>query len=228
MTETNTEQKPQYLTYESRAVYALLMMSAGMMGAYTYNLRGGIFCNAQTANIVMMAIAFGKKSFLSGLYYLIPISAYLLGAFISEFIPASVKKITHVRWDIMLISFEIAVLIAIGFVPLSLPHQIVQIAINFICSMQYNSFRRAEGVPMATTFCTNHVRQVGVGISEYICKKNPASLKRVGLHLLMLGGFALGGALLTLLCKPFAEKSIWFAAVPLMCILITLIKENKQ
>ena len=47
-TGMKTETAP-YLACEQRGTYALLMMAAGMMGAYTYNLRGGVFCNAQTA-----------------------------------------------------------------------------------------------------------------------------------------------------------------------------------
>ena len=66
-------QTEQYLTCERRLVFELLMMTAGMMGAYTFNLRGGVFSNAQTANIVLMSIAFGKGNIKYGLYYLIPI-----------------------------------------------------------------------------------------------------------------------------------------------------------
>lgn len=46
-----TESKNDYLVCEQEIFYALLMVSAGMMGAYTYVLRGGVFCNAQTANV---------------------------------------------------------------------------------------------------------------------------------------------------------------------------------
>ena len=65
----------KYLVCERRSVFALLTLSAGMMGAYTFNLRGGVFCNAQTANVVLMAIAFGKGNWSGGAYYLIPITA---------------------------------------------------------------------------------------------------------------------------------------------------------
>ena len=44
------ESKKDYLVCEQKIIYTLLMASAGMMGAYTYVLRGGVFCNAQTAN----------------------------------------------------------------------------------------------------------------------------------------------------------------------------------
>ena len=69
----------KYLVCERRSVFALLTLSAGMMGAYTFTLRGGVFCNAQTANVVLMAIAFGQGRWGEGAYYLIPISAYLAG-----------------------------------------------------------------------------------------------------------------------------------------------------
>lgn len=78
----------RYLACERKGVFLLLMLSAGMMGAYTYNLRGGVFCNAQTANVVLMGMALGKGHLREGLYFLIPITAYISGAFVSEFFPA--------------------------------------------------------------------------------------------------------------------------------------------
>ena len=43
---------------QRRLVMALMMMTAGMMGAYTYLIRGGVFCNAQTGNLLLMGITF--------------------------------------------------------------------------------------------------------------------------------------------------------------------------
>ena len=53
-------EKQIYLTCEKYYIFELLIFAAGMMGAYTFNLRGGVFCNAQTANVVLMALSFGK------------------------------------------------------------------------------------------------------------------------------------------------------------------------
>ena len=216
------EQK-NYLTCERRDIYALLMLSAGMMGAYTFNLRGGVFCNAQTANVVMMSIAFGKGSIEEGLYYLIPISAYCLGALISEALPSPVKKLGLLRWDTCLIAFEAIVLFIAGLIPLSAPARIVQVMINFIASMQYNTFRQMEGIPMATTFCTNHVRQVGVALAKIIRKHDMKAAKRGLVHFLMLLSFFLGGAILTFFCSRLQERAIWIALIPTMIVLVKLI-----
>ena len=39
-------EKQIYLTCEKYYIFELLIFAAGMMGAYTFNLRGGVFCNA--------------------------------------------------------------------------------------------------------------------------------------------------------------------------------------
>lgn len=212
-----------YLICESKMIYALLMLAAGMMGAYTYNLRGGVFCNAQTANIVIMSITLGKGEIQAGLYYLIPISAYFLGSFLSEMLPTPVKRLGFLRWDTYLIIFETAVLFIIGFVPLSVPDHVVQVAVNFIASMQYNTFRQAEGVPMATTFCTNHVRQVGIALAKVVRKKDYAAISRGLLHLGMLAAFAFGCAVLTMACGALQERAIWLTMIPMGIVLVRLV-----
>ncbi len=215
-----------YLVCEQKMVYALLMASAGMMGAYTYILRGGVFCNAQTANVLVMAMSFGKGDWLGGLYYLIPFSAYLLGAFVSEILPSPVKRLGFLRWDTYLVLLETAVLFLLGFIPLSVPHQVVQVIVNFLASMQYNTFRQAEGIPMATTFCTNHIRQVGVGFAKAIRKKDSTALRRGLIHLGMVACFFLGAALLTALCGYMAEKAVWLTLAPMGIVLAKLVRAD--
>ena len=187
-----------------------------MMGAYTFNLRGGVFCNAQTANVVMMGIALGKRDFAEGFYFLIPITAYFLGAFLSEWLPSPVKKLGFLRWDTYLIGFEAIILFLIGFIPLSWPDHLVQVLVNFLASMQYNTFRQAEGIPMATTFCTNHVRQIGIAAAKIIRKNDSAARKRAGVHLRMILCFLTGGIALTFACDFLQERAIWLTLIPLL------------
>ncbi len=218
--------KKDYLVCEQKTIYALLMASAGMMGAYTYVLRGGVFCNAQTANVVVMAISFGKGDWLGGLYFLIPISAYLLGTFVSEILPSPVRKLGFLRFDTCLIIFETVVLLIIGFIPLSVPHQVVQVIVNFIASMQYNTFRQAEGIPMATTFCTNHIRQIGVGLAKEVGKKDGVAMRRGLIHAGMVSAFFSGAAVLTFLCPLLEERAVWAVLLPMGFVLVKLIRAD--
>lgn len=208
-----------FLMCERKWIYHLLITVAGFFGAYTFLLRGNVFCNAQTGNVVLMGMALGEGKFSEALYYLIPISAYVFGAFISELLPNPVKHHLPLRWDTLLILIEILVVFALGFVPESAPVQISQVAINFIASMQYNTFRQAEGVPMATTFATNHIRQIGVGLAkelQHFHDREKPFREKWQKHLAMLGFFVTGAVVGTVLCHLFLGRAIWATLVPLV------------
>ena len=214
----------EYLECEKKWVYQTLIFIAGFYGAFTYSIRGGVFCNAQTANFVLLAMAIGNGKWNEALYYLVPMSAYLLGAIMSEALPKPMKKLKLIRWDTLLIFIEMIVVIGLGFIPEKAPYQISQIAINFICSMQYNTFRQAQGIPMATTFCTNHVRQVGIGLwSGLKSNGEKAQLKKSFEHFIMLLFFTLGGVASTVLCNLILGKAIWFSLIPLGVILVNFL-----
>ena len=214
----------EYLECEKKWVYQTLIFIAGFYGAFTYSIRGGVFCNAQTANFVLLAMAIGNGKWNEALYYLVPMSAYLLGAIMSEALPKPMKKLKLIRWDTLLIFIEMIVVIGLGFIPENAPYQISQIAINFICSMQYNTFRQAQGIPMATTFCTNHVRQVGVGLwSGLKSNGDRTQLKKSLEHFIMLLFFTLGGVASTVLCNLILGKAIWFSLIPLGVILVNFL-----
>ena len=209
-----------YLECEKTWIFALLMVVAGYLGAFTYLLRGGVFCNAQTGNLVLLGIAFGEKNWSRALYLILPISAYFLGALVSEIVPGPMRRGKLIRWDTLFIMVEIVAVIVLGLIPESAPYQITQVTVNFICSMQYNTFRQAQGVPMATTFCTNHLRQFAIAIAKYCKHREHAQLMRLLSHLLMLAVFVAGVAVSTVLCHIFKGKAAFFALVPLVIILI--------
>lgn len=218
--------RSNYLECERWWVFALLMVVGGYFGAFTYTLRGGVFCNAQTANFVLMAMELGNGQFLGAVYYLIPMSAYFAGAILSELLPSHVKKSGWIRWDTLLVAIELVIVIGLGFLPESAPFQISQIAINFICSMQYNTFRQAEGIPMATTFCTNHLRQIGICVTKWGKKRERLYLKRMVRHLGMLGFFVLGATISTIFCNIWKGHAIWGAGILLIIVFADLIRAD--
>jgi uncharacterized membrane protein YoaK (UPF0700 family) len=42
-----------YLECEKKTSFFILMFVGGFFGAFTFSVRGGVFCNAQTANFVL-------------------------------------------------------------------------------------------------------------------------------------------------------------------------------
>jgi uncharacterized membrane protein YoaK (UPF0700 family) len=170
-------------------------------------------------------MALGDGNWQHAAYYLIPMSAYFMGAFISESVAYRIKKFQLIRWDTLFVMIEMAVVIFLGALPETAPYQITQVLINLICSMQYNTFRQAQGVPMATTFCTNHLRQVGIALCKTLRHRGEDREyhKRALEHLGMLCVFVIGGVCATVMCKIFLGKALWLALIPLGIVLADLL-----
>lgn len=217
------DDRETYLESQRWWIFLILMLVGGYFGAFTYTIRGGVFCNAQTANFVLFAMALGKGQWTGALYYLIPMSAYFLGAFLSEAASSAACWQLPIRWETLLVSIEMAAVVILGLLPETAPHQISQVVINFICSMQYNTFRIAQGVPMATTFCTNHLRQTGIACCKAIRTKDGQHIHRDLCHLGMILVFVLGAWTSTVLCLRFQGRAIWGALIPLAVVLVDLV-----
>lgn len=217
-------QEKQYPEYEKRWIFALLIFVAGFYGAYTLSVRGGVFCNGQTGNLALMGVALGNGNWGKAVYYLIPIGSYFLGIAVSEIIPRQIRCF-HLRWDTLLTMIEMLLVAMMGFIPATAPHQICQVTINFICAMQYNTFRRAEGLSMATTFCVNHIRVVGISISRLLLRRdtNGDAAQKLRAHGVMLGCFMLGAVTAGALCQFFSVHAIWFALIPLAILAVDLL-----
>lgn len=215
-----------YLECEKWWTFVVLMWVGGFFGAFTYSIRGGVFCNAQTANFVLSAMALGNGEWGKFLYYLIPMTAYFLGAFVSESLPTWVKEHLHIRWDTLFIAIEMLVVFLLGLLPESAPYQISQVAVNFIASMQYNTFRQSQSIPMATTFCTNHLRQVGVHASKALRHHDKAAAVRMLQHCRMLLFFVFGGTVATFSSHILLGKAIWVTLLPLGFLFVDLLRSD--
>lgn len=86
-----------YLECEKRWIFRLLIFVGGFYGGYALTVRGGVFANAQTANIALFAVNLGTGNFEKAAYYLIPMSAYLVGVIASEWIPKPLRRFGLMR-----------------------------------------------------------------------------------------------------------------------------------
>ena len=122
----------------------------------------------------------------------------------------------HIRWETILVAVEIVFVAVLGALPASTPVQVFQVSINFIASMQYNTFRNSEGVPMATTFATNHVRQLGIGLAKELHRRHGDTSHRRVLkrHFSMVLFFLAGTILGAVACIFLGRRAVWVAALP--------------
>ena len=79
---------------ESMMTIAFLTMSGGLQDAYSYCVRGKVFANAQTGNIVLMSGHFFDGQWAEGFQYLVPILFFAFGVFCCGTDPGPVSEDT--------------------------------------------------------------------------------------------------------------------------------------
>ncbi|MBP3436752.1 MAG: DUF1275 domain-containing protein [Clostridia bacterium] len=163
-TEKKTEERNRYL-------FALIFVG-GFFGAFTFCLRGGVFCNAQTGNLLLASVYLAMGNISAFFSYFISLVAFFVGVMVATFLSAALKTKT-LLWHTVLLALEMLAVLALGFIPDSASFRITQIAVNVITAMQFTTFRQVNGEAMASTFCTNHLRQTAEALTLWLSRRTP-------------------------------------------------------
>ena len=103
----------------------------GSFGAYTYVQKGGVFCNAQTANFVLMAVQSGagnwRKALMTLLQFWLICSQTLFRDSCLAYKPPQDSPLTRRSWR-----RKGEVESQCSAIPDDAPPQICQVAVNFI------------------------------------------------------------------------------------------------
>ena len=180
---------------ESLWVCLPLTLMGGFLDTYTYITRGGVFANAQTGNMVLLAIRAAGGEWAAAAYYLVPIFAFALGVVVTEGLRARVPREAEVRWQSAVLLLEAAILGIVGLLPPEAPNPVVNVAVSFLCAMQVNSFRTVRGLPYASTMCTGNLRSGSQHLWRFLFRGDREAGARAGSYLLVIFTFCLGAGL---------------------------------
>ncbi len=179
--------------YEWLEIGLMLCLAGGFLDAYTFVTRGGVFANAQTGNMILLAIGLAGGDGLRALRYLVPILFFFAGVFLSELLLRLGKKTrSDFRGHGFVLITEIAVLVAVGFLPAGVPDMLVNALVSFAAAVQFDNFRRLEGNPFATAFCTGNLRSATEHVFHGVVEKRRGALKTAGKYFAVILAF-IGG-----------------------------------
>lgn len=193
---------------ESLLVGTLLALAGGFLDAYTYLIRGEVFANAQTGNIVLLGIHLIGGEWMRALCYLIPIVSFSAGVLLV----LCVRRRTpsggsRLHWRQVVVVLEIALLLCVAFLPQKL-NMLANIMVSFTCAMQVEGFRKIRGVTCATTMCTGNLRSGTELLWNFHQKRDPELLRR-GLHYFLVDLLFVFGAMAgVLVTKQLAERAV--------------------
>lgn len=195
---------------------AALTFVGGYIDAYTFVMRGGVFANNQTGNVAQLGIRLAGGNWMGALDALLPMLATIAGAMLAEHLKVRNPAIAPYRWQRQILVIEGLALIACGFVPVSVPHAVVNLTLSFIAAFQLSAFRSFEGLVHNTTISTGNLRTLGQLIYQALfVDKDTAFRAKTVRYLLVFSSFILGALLGTVGSKLIDIKSIWLCLLPL-------------
>ena len=175
---------------ESIVLGTLLAISGGLMDAYSYILRGQVFANAQTGNILFLGIYLCSGQWREVIHYLFPVAGFTAGIFISELMHLS--RLHPVHWKQTILLAEAFLLLLVPFIPLDL---FANSLTSFVCGMQVQTFRKLRGHPFATTMCIVNLRSGTVSVVNWLCHREDHHLRAAGAYYYVIFCFVIGAVI---------------------------------
>lgn len=212
---------------ESRRLAVLLALSGGLMDAYTFIFRGGVFANAQTGNILLLGINLSEGNYQEALHYFIPVISFAFGIVLSELIRRFCKKDRILHWRQYTVFIECIILFFVGF--LSQKYNVIANAlVSFACGIQVESFRKIKGNASATTMCIGNLRSGTQALCDFIFTRDKSCLFKAAIYYGVIVAFVLGAVIGNAIINLWSQYTIWCSCILLLIgFLVMFIDEEK-
>ena len=189
-----------------------LALSGGLLDAYTYCIRDGVFANAQTGNVVLMSQYLMQGDFSMAGHYAVPLLSFAFGVFVAEKLQARFKYASKLHWRQGLLVLEIVLLVFVGFLPETM-NVTASSVVSFVCAMQVQAFRKVNGYSYASTMCIGNMRSGVAALSAFHREHKKAQLREAYHYFGVIGFFAAGAAIGSVLVPIAGIATIFVSAV---------------
>ena len=177
---------------ESLPVACLLTFAAGLLDIYSYMLRGHVFANAITGNLVLLGMNLSAGHWLNCGRYLFAISAYGAGILVANIIHEKMPLPWGLSWKQFVLFLEIVVLLPIAFIPSGDWNLLVNGMISFTCAMQVRAFQHVHGLPFVSTTCTGNLRKGTNALFSGLFHHDLNEIRKAHHYYLVILSFVLG------------------------------------
>ncbi len=221
--------QPEVKLTDHIGFHMLLAASGGLMDAYSYVVRGGVFATGQTGNFVLAAMRFLSKDYVGMGQAFVPIAAFWLGIFLARHFYYKVYNREHTNWISGILLLEAAVLFLVGFTPNTLPHLFANTAVSFTAAVQFCSFRSFGGKSAyAPVFCTGNMRSCAEMYYEGFVRHDKECREKAYHYTGILLAFFIGALMGGVMSVRWGEKAIWMACILLLISWKTVSVERKR
>ena len=222
----NSKKKRRGQMSEAFCTAMFLSLSGGLQDVYTYLFRGKVFANAQTGNIVLMAVHAFAGEWGHVLHYLVPLCFFALGVFAAELMHQKLQNLQRLHWRQLVVLGEVLLLFIVGFLPQE-QNLLANAIVSFSCAMQVQAFRKVHGYPFASTMCIGNLRSGMDALVAFGHTHDKNALWKSLQYFAIIFIFALGAGIGTQCVGIFGERTIWLScALLLVSLCFMFIKED--
>ena len=179
---------------ESIRLGVILAFSGGLMDAYSYVQRGGVFANAQTGNMIRLGLALSSGNIQTAFNYLFPILSFAMGILLADVVCVRKDKLASLHWRQVTVLAEAVILVIVSRIPAS-GDRLANALTSLACGIQVESFRKIHGYTAATTMCIGNLRSGTENLHRFLFAKEKGCLKAALLYYGIIVCFVLGAVL---------------------------------
>ena len=212
---------------ESLLVACLLTFAAGLLDIYSYMLRGHVFANAITGNMVLLGMNLADGDWLDCGRYLFAISAYGAGILVANLIHEKIHLPWGISWKQFVLVLEIVVLLPVAFIPSGDWNLLVNGMISFVCAMQVRAFQHVHGLPFVSTTCTGNLRKGTNALFSGVFHHNVEEIKKARHYYLVILSFVFGAVIGAFAFEDASPCAVFVIPV-VFCIVLWIISMEKK
>ena len=195
-------------------VFALLLtVAGGFAGAYSFSLRGGVFANMQTGNVLKTVLSLVDGGGVAE--YVFPLLTFIFGTVIAV-ITGRAKFAEEI-----ILSLEICAYAACFVFFTEAEFDIyANCIISFSCALQFEFYREVCGRGFCSVMSTNNLRMAVESFTLAAKNKSKEEFKNGFFYFSFVPAFAFGVLCCALLSKSFGNDCIIFSEIIFAALLI--------
>jgi len=200
----------------STLTFALLLTgSSGFLDAYTMLERGGVFANAQTANVVVGAVAVADGRWLQSGQHLLSILTFGVGTLVAAHLGARRRPRFAPTVEALATGLMTLGLVAAAFVPGSVRPMLVTVPLVFLSAMLTELFRKTGELPYLPIATTVNLVRMLESTHEQVVRPNTGARRRFHVYGGIVSAFVIGALVGALVSDAIGARASAVAALPM-------------
>ena len=175
-------------------IACLFTVVGGYLDAYAYLAHGHVFANAQTGNVILLAVAATAGQWSQAARHLPPIVAFALGVAAAQRLGVRTQK-REFRATMWCQGIELALLAGLAAAAGHLPDACVVPTISFVAALQNTSFSRVGPWSFTSPMTTGNLRKAVSGLTLWWMGRDPVRNKGQAIALAWICLSFLAGAI---------------------------------